>query len=248
MSNKVLIPDNTTHSASADIRQGNADLADDLPIGPQRTAPRPRSWRRYAVWAGAVLLLGAMLAGWSATRRPAALPAPVIAESGSLTMRAEVRPARRATLAVINPGTVEALYAEAGQSVESRAPIARVQGPSGAELVAAPWRGTLTTLQVHVGDTLQPGAVIGTVADLGQLQVETVDVDEFQVARLQSGQDVTLTIDALSQTIPGRVRTVALEPLLNPSGDSTYLVIIDPLGRPSGLRSGMTVRVRTAGE
>ncbi len=244
MSQELVNPESATNGASLGVRKDDAQLADDVPVGQQRTAPRPRSWRRYALWAGAVLLLAGGFTGWSMTRKPAPLPAPIIAESGSSTMRAEVRPARRATLAVINPGTVEALFVDAGQSVDGKAPIARVQGPNGAELVVAPWQGTLTTLQVHVGDTLQPGAVIGTVADLSQLQVETVDVDEFQVAKLRPGQDVTLTIDALSQTFPGRVRTVALEPLLNASVDSTYLVVIDPLTRPSGLRSGMTARVR----
>ena len=159
-------------------------------------------------------------------------------------MRAEVRPLKRATLAVINPGTVEALYVAAGDTVENKQPIARVQGPSGAEVVVAPWYGSVTTLQVHLGDTLMPGAVIGTVADLSQLQVETVDVDEFQVAKMQPGQTVTLTIDALNQTVPGRIRTIALEPQLNASNDSNYLVIIDPTSGLSGLRSGMTVRVR----
>ena len=246
MSQKLRKPATGGNGATAGIQDDHASPTDQTPVGPQRAAPRPRRWRLYTGWAGAILVLAGALAGWSATRKPAALPAPVIAESGASTMRAEVRPARRATLAVISPGTVEALFAEAGQSVESKALIARVQGPNGAELVVAPWRGTLTTLQVHVGDTLQPGAVIGTVADLSQLQVETVDVDEFQVAKLHPGQDVLLTIDALGQTLPGRVRTVALEPLLNATGDSTYLVVIDPASRPSGLRSGMTARVRAS--
>lgn len=214
-----------------------------VPPGPSIAAkPRPR--RRLLLWLAAGGLLVVALVAWSATRTATPAPSPVIAESGALTMRAEVRPAKRATLAVTSPGTVEALFAEAGQTLESKATVARVQGANGAELVVAPWRGTLTTVQVHVGDTIQPGAVIGTVADLSRLQVETVDVDEFQVAKLQPGQEVTLTIDALGQTIPGRIRTVALEPLMNASGDNTYLVVIDPIARPSGLRSGMTVRAR----
>jgi HlyD family secretion protein len=190
-------------------------------------------------------MLVAGIATWGATRPVAPASGPVIAESGGTTMRAEARPARRATLSVISPGTVEALQVEAGQAVDSRTPIARVQGPSGAELVVAPWRGTVTTIQVHAGDTLQPGAVVATVADLSQLQVETVDVDEFQVARLQAGQMVSLTIDALNQTIPGRIKSVALEPLVSTTGDANYLVVIDPMARPTDLRSGMTIRVRT---
>lgn len=227
---------------SEPLNEGRSD-PNDLPPGPQRAAPHRPAWRRRLVWLGVGLAIVGGFVGWSATRAPAPVPGPVIAQSGTATMRAEVRPTRRATLAAISPGIVEALFVDAGQPVESKSPIARVQGPAGAEIVVAPWRGTLTTLQVHVGDTLTSGAVVGTVADLSQLQVETVDVDEFQVIKVRVGERVTLTIDALNQVLPGRIRTVALEPQLNAAGDSSYLVVIDPASRPPELRSGMTVRV-----
>jgi len=42
------------------------------------------------------------------------------------------------------------------------------------------------------------------------------------------------------------VRSVALEPQLNDTGDQHYPVIIDLPAAPAGLRPGMTVRINLA--
>ena len=54
-------------------------------------------------------------------------------------------------------------------------------------MLVAPWRGTITDIPVHVGDTVPVGAVVASMGDLSRLQVETTDVDEFSSAACARG-------------------------------------------------------------
>jgi multidrug resistance efflux pump len=88
-----------------------------------------------------------------------------------------------------------------------------VVGPSGTEIVTAPFRGSVTNVLVHAGDTLTPGATIAVVADMHALQVETSDVDEFLVSDVSVAQRVQVTVDALDKlALTGIVTNVALLP------------------------------------
>jgi hypothetical protein len=120
-----------------------------------------------------------------------------------------------------------------------------VRGPDGTiEVLTAPWRGTITTVPVHLGDTAMPATIVATVGDLSRLQVETTDVDEFLIAHVRKGQLLPMTVDALDgREIQGYVGSVALElqPIAN--GDEHYPVVLELVDPPPELRPGMVVRV-----
>jgi HlyD family secretion protein len=108
---------------------------------------------------------------------------------------------------------VQQLQASLGAEVSAQAPLAWVVGPSGTEIVTAPFRGSVTNVLVHAGDTLTPGATIAVVADMHALQVETSDVDEFLVSDVSVAQRVQVTVDALDKlALTGIVTNVALLP------------------------------------
>jgi HlyD family secretion protein len=141
-------------------------------------------------------------------------------------------------------GTVTRLAVRVGDRVEEEQEIARVRGPNGTEVLTAPWRGTITTVPVHHGDTVLPGAVVVTVGDLSRLQVETTDVDEFVIARVRPGELLTVTVDALDgQEVLARVYSVALELQADSNGDEHYPIVLDVVDPPPDLRPGMTVRL-----
>ncbi len=76
--------------------------------------------------------------------------------------------------------------------------------------VSAPFAGTITRVDVKPGDQVSPGAVAFELADLSQLLVD-VDVSEVDINRIQVGQPVTLTFDAiLDRTYNGHVLEVGL--------------------------------------
>ena len=55
----------------------------------------------------------------------------------------------------------------------------------------------------------RPGQVVATLADLSQLQVETTDLSERDVARVAEGQPAAVFVEALGVTLPGHVTRIA---------------------------------------
>jgi multidrug efflux pump subunit AcrA (membrane-fusion protein) len=213
-------------------------------------ARRRRSfWRRRIVLVplAVVVLAGvAVFAFQQATPAPAPPPA-ATATAVRLTAHGEVLPADRATLRTLAGGRVVQLLVDLGDPVMSEEPIAWVNGPNGLETITAPLRGSVTGLPIHAGDTLAPGSVVATVGDLSRLQVETTDVDEYIISRIQPGQAASLRFDALDgQTFQGRVTLVGPQPETTPTGDREYPVVIEFGGLVAGPRAGMTVRVTFA--
>jgi HlyD family secretion protein len=196
------------------------------------------------VTAVAVVAFGFILQSSAA---PPPTPQPAMPPIVSLTAHGEIKPADRATLRTLNGGRIAQLPVDLGQSVEPEQAVVRVNGPNGLEIITAPLRGTLTSLAVHTGDTVTPGSVVATVGDLSRLQVETTDVDEYLISRIQPGQSASLRLDALDgRTFSGRVRLVAPQPETTTTGDRQYPVAIDFGGPVAGPRAGMTVRVTFA--
>jgi multidrug efflux pump subunit AcrA (membrane-fusion protein) len=235
----IHIPPPTAPVANGVSKNGHVP-----PVRPHRPF-----WRRRVLLvplAAVAILIGAALV----LQQPATAPSPpatVTPPVASLTAHGEVRPVDRATLRTLAGGRVMQLLVDLGQAVEPEQAIARLNGPNGLETVTAPMRGTLTGLSVHAGDTLAPGSVVANVGDLSRLQVETMDVDEYIISRIQPGQSASLRIDALDgRTFQGRVKVVAPQPETTTTGDQEYPVVIDFGGPVAGPRVGMTVRVTFA--
>src|SRR5947208_659016 len=98
--------------------------------------------------AAIVVLLAGRLAGPAQVpvEQPTAAPAP-------LTAHGVVEPVVRARVGTQGAGVVRALSVAAGMKVEGQQELAVVQGPSGAEVLTAPFAGTVTDVLVHLGDT-----------------------------------------------------------------------------------------------
>lgn len=213
-----------------------------------RTHPG-RTFPRWIPWAGAVvatvLLIGAIAQIKSMqSAPPVPVVAPVTAPVSPLTARGKVEPARQARIGTIGGGVVASLSVQVGQTVDEQQEIGRIRNPNGAEVLTAPWRGTVTGMPAHDGDTVMPGTVVATVADLSRLQIETTDVDEFLIADIRPSQSVTMTIDALDrQEIRGVVRSVGLQTQTSATGDESYPVVIDIAGTVPSIRPGMSVKV-----
>jgi multidrug efflux pump subunit AcrA (membrane-fusion protein) len=199
--------------------------------------------RRLLLALGAALLV-VTLVGLRATQRPAeVVPAETIA-AAKLVARGQVRPVAQARVGTLAGGTVARLAVAVGDAVDEEQEIARVRGPNGIEVLTAPWRGTITTVPAHLGDTVLPGAIVATIGDLSRLQVETTDVDEFLIAHVGKGQLLTMTVDALDgRELQGYVSSVALELQSIGTGDEHYPIALDRVDVPGSIRPGMVVRV-----
>lgn len=205
--------------------------------------------RRYLVLslAGAVLLLALAVVSVRQAREPAQPRAASMPEATPvlrLIARGRVVPVAQARIGTQGGGVVLRIVVAPGDTVQAQQEIARVRGQAGVEVLAAPWAGTIVGVPAQVGDTVLPGTVIATLADLSRLQVETTDVDEFLIPHLSKGQAATITVDALDQRVlHGYVRTIALQQQTSSGGDQHYPVTIDLVSVPPDLRIGMTVRI-----
>jgi len=109
--------------------------------------------------------------------------------------------------------------------------------------VVAPFDGTVGAVFVREGESIAPSQPVVTLGDLSTLRVETTDLGEVDVARVQVGQPAQVTFDALpGATFPGLVTTIA--PMSTPGqGGVNYTATIDMDEIDPALRWGMTAFV-----
>lgn len=111
-------------------------------------------------------------------------------------------------------------------------------------VLRAPFDGTVTRVNVEVGDLVTEGHVIAVLAMLDELQARTTDLGELAVAALAEGQCATVQVDAQpGKVFNGVVRHIALRPG-DHRGDVVYAVDVDLTdGEQAPLRWGMTAVV-----
>ncbi|HET6316622.1 MAG TPA: HlyD family efflux transporter periplasmic adaptor subunit [Chloroflexota bacterium] len=211
----------------------------------------PRS-RRALILVGIALLAVLVVArvGGSMVTRSATPDEPtekaqqIEVPAAPLTAHGLVQPVARANVTTIGGGSVIDLLVSVGQSVEKGQALARVAGPTQTEVVIAPLDGAVNAVNVHAGDGVPPGATLLTVADSSRYQVESVDVDEYLLARLRPRQGVTITFDSDPQrTLRGTVGSISPQAQTTPAGGLNYLTIVNLAGAEPNLRPGMTVHL-----
>ena len=205
--------------------------------------------RRRSVWiAGALAILivgsGALVLASAARSRSSEMPV-AASPAVQVTARGLVEPVRSARVGTQNGGVVRQLQVALDATVTEQSVVAWVVGPSGTEVVTAPFAGVVTNVLVHEGDTVLPGSAIAVVADTRNLQVEIADIDQFVVSQVHVGLPVQVTIDALDEgALSGTVTAIALQPEASASGNQTYPVTISVGAMPPDARAGMSARVR----
>lgn len=106
------------------------------------------------------------------------------------------------------PGQVRQITVDVGQEVSRNQIVATVVGPSGQALsVRSPIDGVVAARHATPGDTLPAGRPVLTLVDPTASWVQA-HIDETQIARVRPGQRVDVTVDALGQTVGGRVVAV----------------------------------------
>jgi len=109
-------------------------------------------------------------------------------------------------------------------------------------VVTAPFAGTVSELSIHPGEWVAPGQNILLLADLGHLRIETTDLSEVDVARIQVGDPVKITFDALPDvTIAGRDTQIGSRAA--EGAGVNYKVEVELAEIPDALRWGMTAFV-----
>jgi multidrug efflux pump subunit AcrA (membrane-fusion protein) len=106
----------------------------------------------------------------------------------------------------------------------------------------APFDGTVVAVNATPGQFVQPGDLVIVLGDLTDLQLETTDLGEDNIARVKIGQTASVRFEAFQQEFRGEV--VAIAPMGETShGDILYKVTIDLDDPPAGLLWGMSADV-----
>lgn len=109
--------------------------------------------------------------------------------------------------------------------------------------LTAPFDGRIVDIYVLPGGSVQANQTVLVLADLEHLQITTTDLNERDITRIQVGQKVDVIIEALGQTISGRVIRIAPEADIV-GGDVVFPVTIQLDEQPDGLLWGMTSEVQ----
>jgi HlyD family secretion protein len=109
--------------------------------------------------------------------------------------------------------------------------------------LVAPFAGVVARLDLTVGELAGPTSVALVLADMRSWRVETTDLTELEVVRLQEGDAVAVRFDALPELeLAGTVRQI--KPIgTNRQGDIVYTVVVDLAQADPRLRWNMTAVV-----
>ena len=143
--------------------------------------------------------------------------------------------------------TREQLAAAQAAVAQAEAALDSARASLNQATLVAPFAGTVADVQVALGQIVMPGQVVLTLAEMHHLRAETTDLSERDVARVQVGQEATVSVEALGVDVGGRVALIS--PLASTlGGDVVYTVVVDLDEQPQGMRLGMSVEVEIATE
>ncbi len=105
-----------------------------------------------------------------------------------------------------------------------------------------PIAGTVVSVDIAPGEVVNPGQVVIVIADLSHMRIETTDLSERDIPAVRIGQTASVFIDALGESLQGKVTDIARQSE-TVGGDVTYQVTIEFDTQPAGLRWGMSAEV-----
>ena len=166
-----------------------------------------------------------------------------VTESEIAEAKAMVRQAQ-ARLDLVRAGAREEEIAAAQAAVaQAQAALQQAQASLADTELRAPFAGTVARLDVKAGEQVVAGQPVVELADLSRWQIETDDLTELDIVRVQPGDRVRLTFDAIEGLeLPGtivRIKSIGEEK----RGDVTYTVIVEPDEQDPRLRWNMTALV-----
>ena len=110
-------------------------------------------------------------------------------------------------------------------------------------ILTAPFAGTVSKIYIHRGEWVTPGLPVLVLADLEHMRVETTDLSELDVPKIEVGMPATVIIESLNEDLAGHV--IEISPLADTlGGDVVYTTIIELDIRPADLRAGMSAEVQ----
>jgi RND family efflux transporter MFP subunit len=160
------------------------------------------------------------------------------AEAGVVTAETQVRYLQRVGVG----NAYEQIDAAKADVDRAQAVVDQLKAQLEQATLTTPIAGTVITVDVAPGETVNPGQVIIVIADLSHMRIETTDLSERDIPAVQIGQSASVFIDALDKSFDGKVVDIDRQSE-TVGGDVTYKVTIELDQQPAGLRWGMSAEV-----
>jgi HlyD family secretion protein len=150
-------------------------------------------------------------------------------------------------LARTGPRTEDVAVVEA-QVQQARTALERAQQTLSRARLAAPFDGTISAVYLRPGEWAAAGAPVVELLDTTRWRVETRNIGELNIGRVEVGQEAIVRVMAFrGETLHGRV--VAISPIaVVQQGDTTYTVLIELEPTDLNLRPGMNAEVEIVTE
>jgi len=164
------------------------------------------------------------------------------AEAGVLAADAQIRYLNRLATDPLHYESAAADLARAQALLESAKATLATQST-----LTTPFDGTIASVDINPAETVVPGQVVIVLGDLSKYQIETTDLSERDVTRVQVGQSANVFIEALGEEFSGKVIDIdRVSSTLG--GDVVFKVTIELDQQPQGLLWGMSadVQIETA--
>lgn len=109
-------------------------------------------------------------------------------------------------------------------------------------MLLAPFEGTIVEVEIAPAEIVMPGQIVLVLGDLSGFQIETTDLSERDVTKIQPGDSASIFIEALNEEFAGNVIDIdRIGSTLG--GDVVFMVTIDFDDQPQGLLWGMSADV-----
>lgn len=106
----------------------------------------------------------------------------------------------------------------------------------------APFDGTIVSVDIALAETVTPGQTVIVLGDLSSYQVETTDLSERDVTKIQPADSASVFIEALNEEFSGKVLDIdRIGTTLG--GEVVFTVTIALNDQPDGLLWGMSADV-----
>lgn len=159
------------------------------------------------------------------------------AEANLLAAQVQLNYQNRLGLDKVHLETAEADVARAQALLDSAHAALASQS-----VLTAPFDGTIVSVDIAPAETVLPGQVVIVLGDLSKYKIETTDLSERDVTRVQPGQPASVFIEALNEEFSGEVIDIdRIGSTLG--GDVVYKVTIDLDRQPRGVLWGMSADV-----
>jgi len=125
----------------------------------------------------------------------------------------------------------------------AKAQVAAAEDTLSSYVLTAPFSGSVAEVAVEVGEQVTTETRAVSLVNTSAWIVETTDITELEVVKLEVGQKVTFTADALPDVTMNGVVTEISQSSIVQSGDVIYTARIQAEDVDPRLKWGMTVQV-----